>query len=463
MSDSREGLTMNISAIILAGGNSSRMKFNKEEIKIDGEYLVHTQIKKLQTVFDEIIVVSNNPKHYEGLNVKVVSDIIKGNTPIIGLHSGLVHSSNKYNYCIACDMAYLNFDFINYLISLVDNQEAYVSKYNKYIEPFNAIYSKKIIIKIESFLADKNYGFQRLVKKLDTHYIKEQIVSHYQEEMDMFKNINKESDLYDDYTSITSNYQNMDVEKVLNREVFNVQDKVITEYPLSLYVNNEHYSTMMLTPEDIEFLVIGYLHSEFVIKSIKDITSFKLNLEDHRCDVTTINEIKANNSQRLNIMSTACGNAKLVKIEDKKLPVVNTTHKFNIQQIFDEVAVFNKESILFRETGGVHSVELLYGDNKQLFEDIGRHNAVDKVIGFLLKNNIVSDDVYLITSGRISSDILLKSALMNIGLIVSRSAPTSLAVKLANKLNVTVIGFARDSKLNIYTYPERIIKEWSNE
>ena len=454
---------MNISAIILAGGNSSRMKFNKEEIKINDEYLVHTQIKKLQTVFNEIIVVSNNPKHYEGLNVKVVSDIITGNTPIIGLHAGLVHSNNKYNYCIACDMAYINFDFINYIISLIDEKEAYVSKYNKYIEPFNAIYSREIIMKIESFLGDKNFGFQRLVKNLNTHYIKEQIVSHYQQEMDMFKNINRESDLYDDYTSITSNYQNMDVEKVLNKEIFKVKDKVITEYPLSLYVNNEHYSTMMLTPEDIEFLVIGYLHSEFVIKGIKDINSFKLNLEDHRCDITINHKIEVNNSQRLNIMSTACGNAKLVKMEDKDLPVVNTNHKFNIQEIFNEVAVFNKESILFRETGGVHSVELLYGDNKQLFEDIGRHNAVDKVVGFLLKNSIKQDDTYLITSGRISSDILLKAALMNIGLIVSRSAPTSLAVKLAIKLNVTLIGFARGNKLNIYTNPERIIKEWSDE
>ena len=450
---------MNVSAIILAGGNSARMKYNKEFIKIGDSFLVHRQIEQLLSLFEEVIIVSNNPDHYKDLNVKVVSDILEGKTPIIGLHSGLVHSSNRYNYCIACDMAFINFDFINYMVSLTKGHDAYVAKYNNYIEPFNAVYSKDIIPKIEVFLEDKNYGFQRLVKQLNTHYINEQKVSFYQQEMDMFKNINNESDLLDDYLSITSNYQNMDVEKVINGKVFQVKDKVITEYPLSLYINNIHYSTMMMTPDNIEFLILGYLHSEFVITDISEILDFKLNLEDHRCEVTLSHKVETNNSQRLNIMSTACGNAKLVNIEDKNLPIVPKKQKFNINQILEEVAIFNKESILFKETGGVHSVELVYGGNKVLFEDIGRHNAVDKVVGYLLKNAIKRDDVFIVTSGRISSDILLKAALMNISLIVSRSAPTSLAVKLANKLGVTVIGFARGNKLNIYTHQDRIIKE----
>ncbi len=450
---------MNLSAIILAGGTSSRMKYNKEYIKLGDNYLIHQQIKQLLPLFEEIIVVSNNPTHYQGLNVKVVKDILNGKTPIIGLHAGLVHSSNKYNYVIACDMAFINLDFINYLISLVDNNDAYVAKYNNYIEPFNAIYSKDIIIKIEDFLEGNNYGFQRLVKQLNTHYINEQIVDFYQQEMDMFKNINNESDLLDDYLSITSSYQNMDVQKVINKEIFHVKDKIITEYPLTIYVNKTYYSTMMITPNNIEFLVLGYLHSEFLINNLSEIKNFKLDLENHRCDITLSHDIKNNNSQRLKIMSTACGNTSLPNILDKDLPKVIKKQTFNLNQILEEVAVFNKESLLFKETGGVHSVELIYGTNKILFEDIGRHNAVDKVVGYLLKNKIISDDIFIITSGRISSDILLKIALVKISLIVSRSAPTSLAVKLADKLGITVIGFARGNKLNIYTHEDRIIKE----
>lgn len=449
----------NITAIILAGGKSSRMKFNKEYIKIKDEFLVHKQIKELKSFFDEIIVVSDNLEHYNGLDVHVVSDILYGNSPLIGLHSGLTHSSNEYCYVIACDMPFINFEFIKYLESLIDEHDAYVSRYHNYIEPFNAIYSSKIVNIIEEFISSGNYGFQKMVKLLNTNYISEKTVSLYQREFDMFKNINNESELYNNYDSVISNYRNLDVIKVIGDESFNVTDKVITEFRLNIYVNHHHYSTMMITPENVEFLVLGTLHSELIIKNIDEINEFSMDLEAHRCDVLINHEVDFRNFERLNILSSACGGSNKSKIDESKLPFVKSNHKFNLSTIFNQVAAFNKESILFKETGGVHSVELFYSDKKILFEDIGRHNAVDKIVGFLLKNHIKSDDIYIITSGRISSDILLKSALINIGLIVSRSAPTSLAVKLANKLGVTIIGFARGNKLNIYTHSYRVIND----
>lgn len=448
----------NISAIILAGGKSSRMKFNKEYIKVKDEFLVHKQIRELKTVFDEIIVVSDNLDHYKGLDVHVVSDVLSGNTPLIGLHAGLIHSSNEYSYIIACDMPFINFEFIKYLESLIDESDAYVSKYHNYIEPFNAIYSSNIVNSIEEFISTGNYGFQKMVRLLNTKYIPEMKVSFYQQEFDMFRNINNESELYNDYNSVTSNYQNFDITKVIGNDSFNVTDKVITEYPINIYVNNHHYSTMMITPENIEFLVIGALHSEMIIKDIDEIKDFNIDLESHRCDVTLSHEIVFKNNERLNILSSACGGSNKRDFDEAILPKVRNNHKFDLETIFEQVSIFNKESVLFKETGGVHSVELVYSDKKLLFEDIGRHNAVDKIVGYLLKNKIKRDDVYIITSGRISSDILLKSALINIGLIVSRSAPTSLAVKLAEKLGITIIGFARGNKLNIYTHPSRVIK-----
>ncbi len=448
----------NISAIILAGGKSSRMKFNKEYIKIKDEFLVHKQIKELQKVFNEVIVVSSNTEHYDGLNVHVVSDILSGSTPLIGLHAGLLHSTNEYNYVIACDMPFINFNFIDYLDSLIDEADAYVSEYHNYIEPFNAIYNSSIVNIIEEFISNGNYGFQKMVRLLNTEYIPESKVSKFQENFDMFRNINNESELYNDYNDVTSNYQNFEVMKVIGEESFKVTDKVITEYPINIYVNSHHYSTMMITPENIEFLVIGALHSEMIIKDINEIKEFSIDLEAHRCDVLINHEVNFKNFERLNILSSACGSSSKPQIDESKLPRVKKTHQFNLKTIFEQVSVFNKESVLFKETGGVHSVELVYSDKKLLFEDIGRHNAVDKIVGYLLKNQIKRDDVYIITSGRISSDILLKSALINIGLVVSRSAPTSLAVKLAEKLGITIIGFARGNKLNIYTHNDRMIK-----
>ncbi len=448
----------NITAIILAGGKSSRMKFNKEYIKIKDNYLVHNQIRLLKEVFDEVIVVSSNSKHYEGLDVLVFNDILNGSTPLIGLHAGLFHSSNEYNYVIACDMPYINFEYINYLESLIGFSDAYVSRYHNYIEPFNAIYKSSIVNSIEDFISHGNYGFQKMVNLLDTEYIPEIKVSEFQKDYDMFKNINNESELYYPENNVPSNYKLFEVLKVIGEESFEVSDKVICEYPLNIYVNSHHYSTMMITPENIEFLVIGALYSEMIIKDINEIKEFSLDLKSHRCDVIINHEVNFKSFERLNILSSACGSSSKPQIDESQLPRVKNDHQFNLKIIFEQVAVFNKESVLFKETGGVHSVELIYGNEKILFEDIGRHNAVDKVVGYILKNNIKSDDMCIITSGRVSSDILLKSALINISLVVSRSAPTSLAVKLARKLGITIIGFARGNKLNIYTHSNRIIK-----
>ena len=448
----------NISAIILAGGKSSRMKFNKEYIKIKDEFLVHKQIRELKTVFDEIIVVSDNLDHYKGLDVHVVSDILSGNTPLIGLHAGLVHSSNEYSYIIACDMPFINFEFIKYLESLIGEPDAYVSKYHNYIEPFNAIYSSNIVHSIEEFISTGNYGFQKMVRLLNTKYIPEMKVSFYQQEFDMFRNINNESELYNDYNSVTSNYQNFDITKVIANESFKVTDKVITEYPVNIFVNDNHYSTMMITPENIEFLVIGALHSEMIIKDINEIKKFNIDLESHRCDVTLTHEIVFKNNERLNILSSACGGSNKRDFDEATLPKVKNTQKFNLETIFEQVSIFNKESVLFKETGGVHSVELVYSDKKLLFEDIGRHNAVDKVAGYIELNNISTNHSFIISSGRISSDMLIKCSISKIPIVLSRSAPTSLAITLAEKLGITLIGFVRGNRFNVYTNKHRVVR-----
>jgi FdhD protein len=121
---------------------------------------------------------------------------------------------------------------------------------------------------------------------------------------------------------------------------------------------------------------------------------------------------------------------------------------------------FQDRSEVFKNTGGVHAAALSSADGIELFsEDIGRHNAVDKVFGRCLLENIETKDKLLLVTGRISSEILLKVARRGIPALVSKSAPTDSGVKLAEKLGITLIGFVRGHRMNVYAHAERVLAD----
>jgi FdhD protein len=131
--------------------------------------------------------------------------------------------------------------------------------------------------------------------------------------------------------------------------------------------------------------------------------------------------------------------------------------KLSADNIFNMMKEFQQRSEVFRATGGVHSAALCDGNRIMLFsEDIGRHNAIDKIFGHCLLNNIPTEEHAIMTSGRVSSEILFKVLKRNIPIILSKSAPTASGVKLANDAGITLVGFVRGKRMNIYTNDWRV-------
>ena len=185
------------SAIILAGGKSSRMGFDKQFLEIDEHKLMDSIISKLDTQFREIILVTNKPDRYKHLSHKVITDIIIGNGPLSGIHAGLMEASSRYSFVMACDMPNINMDYVRYMISCIEDRDidGCVTIGKDGVEPFSGFYSKRIVEKVESHLKKGKRSMHYLLDDLQIHYIKENIARQFSPDWDMFLNLNTIEDV----------------------------------------------------------------------------------------------------------------------------------------------------------------------------------------------------------------------------------------------------------------------------
>ncbi|EEL72513.1 Protein fdhD [Bacillus mycoides] len=239
-------------------------------------------------------------------------------------------------------------------------------------------------------------------------------------------------------------------------------DEVVTESPITIKLNSEEYVTVVCTPNYIEDMVIGFLISEGIISSYKDIEELWIQKENGIVHVKSskINPLYQTLYNKRYVTS-CCGKSRqgFVFVNDaakaKKLHDIHIT--ITPEECFHLMTSLQQSSTTFRQTGGVHNTALCDRNNILLSRmDIGRHNALDKIYGHCLRNNISVQGKIIAFSGRISSEILLKVSKIGCEIVLSKSAPTKLALQLAHDLGITVVGFIRNGSCNIYTHPERI-------
>jgi FdhD protein len=236
-----------------------------------------------------------------------------------------------------------------------------------------------------------------------------------------------------------------------------ITHEVIEEVPFALFVNGRHAMTAMMSPSSLEDFVTGYLFTEQIVKGIEEIESIKI--EKNRLSVLTKNLFKVLGPKKT-ILSGCGGSASY--IDPEKLPKITSDLVLNPVAVVAMIkSVLTSE--LHKTTGGIHIVGL--ADREKIItvaEDIGRHNALDRVIGYGLRNGVDFSRTFVIVSGRISSEMVRKCLIANIPVIVSRGATTTLAVEIAEKTGLTVVGFARGKKMIIYSHPSRFVAEGSS-
>jgi FdhD protein len=253
---------------------------------------------------------------------------------------------------------------------------------------------------------------------------------------------------------------NFEVVQIKKGNTTNTIASVPTEVPLTIVANDEEIATLSGSPDHLREFVYGFLFTAGFIQKAQDVQAFW-------CDETTWRiEVKLNNPPEPNLLTkrlytSGCGRGVMFSSVVELALRRPLADEFTIgsEVILGLMRWLQTSSQLYRSTRGVHTAALSKGGTlpEIVCDDIGRHNAVDKVIGSALMTGLDFKVSVLLCSGRISSDILFKAKRCDIPVAISLSAPTHQAVLLARDMHMTLVGFARGLSFTIFSHPERII------
>ncbi len=232
--------------------------------------------------------------------------------------------------------------------------------------------------------------------------------------------------------------------------------ETIVETPVSLTVNGEVWVTFMCTPVNLEALAVGFLYNEGIIEKISEVADARVCEHGDNVDVWLDHEAKQ--PTRWRRTSGCTGGVTAVDLLAKPNVSLNgNSHRVQPETIESLVEMLFEAQVLYRQTGGVHTSVLSDGEKILLSaEDIGRHNTLDKIAGLCLLNNIWPEVRILMTTGRISSEMLQKAAQLSVPIVISRTSPSSLSIEMAERYGITLIGYARKHRFNVYSNSQRV-------
>jgi FdhD protein len=230
---------------------------------------------------------------------------------------------------------------------------------------------------------------------------------------------------------------------------------VVEERSLCLYVNGQELVTLLCTPSKLEALVVGFLAFEGIIQRIEDIRSLTVEelfgYADVRLSVDFV-------PPRRRVYTSGCGGGVTFSLDAHGSSIPRDVSTVEASALFPLLRALYTEAQAYRESRGIHTAALAEGERLLvLAEDVGRHNAVDKVCGEAMLRGISTAGRILVATGRISSEMLRKAAHMGVPIVVSRTSATTMSIDLAKRLGLTLIGYVRGDSCYVYSHPERIL------
>jgi len=250
----------------------------------------------------------------------------------------------------------------------------------------------------------------------------------------------------------------IDAHEFSSGQIGEVSVPVSAEYSFIINLNNSPFVSIACSGTDLEHLVTGHLVTEGIIKKKSDIQDISIDFENFSINVTTsMDEEVMERLFRVHSIASGCGQGRMNDFEMEKISLSSIPH-IDSETITSSMKRFLRSSETHKKTRGVHSAVLLSSRGEEIvfFDEIGRHNAVDKIIGYAADMEIPLDDKMILSTGRLSSEIALKAIHASVPFIISKASPTSLSVKIARDHNLVLIGKVRGSTFCIFNGREFI-------
>ncbi len=462
-----------LTAAVLAGGRSVRMGVDKTLLAVDGEPLVSRVVGVVQTVCDHTVVVTNRPEALAeaGLpaNVPILADEVAYQGPLGGLATAMAAAEDEWVLAVAADMPHLEPGVIRALWDVREGVDVVLPVGEKGPEPLLALYRVEACLPAaRGALAT---GRRRIIAMISTLRVAElplEALRAVDPDLRSLVNVNTPADLAEAREAAetpASSHASRDRHAgPIKIEVVEVatrrQRGMPSERPVTIYLNDVEVATTQSTPSDLEELGVGFLVSEGLLSDREALRTVDVDAKRGFVWITSDEVVPEDLVHRTRYLTSGCGKGVTFSSvgHARGLEPVVSDMTVTADELYRYVGDMARAATLYRDTGGMHACGLAFGGELALVrEDVGRHNALDKLLGRAWLDRTPTRDTVLISTGRISYEMAVKAAKAFVPIVASRSAVTDLAAEIGAELGITLVGYARGGKLTVYTRPERVL------
>jgi len=457
-----ENTRIPVTAAILAGGRSMRMGVDKTLLPVDGAPLLARVVDAVGQICEHTVIVTNRREQIAAAGLPadtpVLIDEVPYQGPLGGLVTALKNAEDEWVLAVAADVPWLEPAVVRALWDARDDAQVVVAVTEKGVEPLLALYRRDCLPAASRVLAS---GRRRLVAMFPELKVVELPVEQLLEadpSLRSLVNVNTAEDL--------AEVRETEIEEsetprsaVVIKSGDRHEGRMPTERPITVFMNDVEVATMQATPDELEELAIGFLVSEGLLLDREELRSVAADHKRGLVYVETAEDVPDELTYRRRYITSGCGKGitfSSVGHASQLEPVVSdltvTGH-----QLHEWMRVMNERANKYRETGGMQACALAGGGKVRIVrEDVGRHNAVDKVLGRAWLDRLPTEDAVLLSTGRVSYEMAVKAAKAKVPIVASKSAVTDLAAEIAASLGITVVGYARGGSMVVYTHPQRV-------